>query len=68
MWKRELLHQGVPSLEEQMPQAVIGMPWLLALPWLFGLVIAYVLKAAIYLIGFVVILVVAIVQLVHRKR
>ena len=50
-----------------MPQAVVAMPWFLALPWLLGLLIVYVLKAAIYLIGFVVILVVAVIQLVRER-
>jgi hypothetical protein len=57
----------MPSVEEQMPHAVVALPWFLALPWLFGLLLVYILKAAIYLIGFVVILVVALVQVVRER-
>lgn len=50
-----------------MPRAVVAVPWPLALPWLLGLLILYVVKAAIYLVGFTVVLVVAVVQATRRS-
>jgi hypothetical protein len=58
----------VPSAEESLPLAVVAVPWPLALPWVLGLLILYVLKAVIYLVGLTVVLVIAIVQAVRDSR
>ena len=57
-----------PSVEEQMPQAVVAVPWWLALPWMLGLLIWYVVMAIIYIAGFTIVFVIAVVQVIREAR
>ena len=51
-----------------MPQAVVAMPWFLGLPWLLGLLLWYVVMAIIYIVGFTIVLVIAVVQVIREAR
>lgn len=44
------------------------MPWWLALPWMFGLLLYYVLRAIIYIVGFTIVLVIALVQTLREVQ
>ena len=51
-----------------MPHAVVGVPWVLALPWMLGLLLWYLVMAIIYIVGFTIVLVIAVVQVIREAR
>jgi hypothetical protein len=59
--------ERIPSVEDQMPRAVVAVPWPLMLPWVVGLLFLYLVMAAIYIVGFTIVFVIAVVQVVRER-
>jgi hypothetical protein len=47
------------------PRNAVTIYLQIALPWVLGLLFVYILKAAIYIVGFTIVLLIAIVQAVR---